>query len=221
MHKAALQFLPDFTGLKVIAELFQAACNATVFWTAMDCGYSLLAALACLAHGAGHLVGLRSQPFDPARWPPLFDNPLASTSLNSFWRSRWHQMFYRSFSFIAGDPVRRLARPLGRSLQNALGVLAAFACSSAFHEFGLYYATLHWDSSYELTRFFMLHGAYYYWSAALGLKKSISYRRTRRGRLWSSNRQTSRWLAWDDLGLDCVPIFRTPSDQLLVSWPAF
>ncbi|KAF8310985.1 hypothetical protein DL93DRAFT_2083933 [Clavulina sp. PMI_390] len=41
----------------------------------------------------------------PAGWPPLFDNPWASTSLHDLWGRRWHQLFRRSFLVGGGYPL--------------------------------------------------------------------------------------------------------------------
>ncbi|KAK0484632.1 hypothetical protein IW261DRAFT_1582444 [Armillaria novae-zelandiae] len=45
---------------------------------------------------------------DPAQWPPLFDHPWRSTSLNQFWAKGRHQIFRHEFISLGGRPLYAL-----------------------------------------------------------------------------------------------------------------
>ncbi|KAG2756735.1 hypothetical protein P692DRAFT_20714656 [Suillus brevipes Sb2] len=66
----------------------------------------------------------------PSQWPPLFDAPLLSTSLASFWGRKWHQLFRECFISVG-------ARPLSYLLGRTGGVMGAFLLSGALHYLGL------------------------------------------------------------------------------------
>ncbi|KAG2151595.1 uncharacterized protein EDB93DRAFT_1083287 [Suillus bovinus] len=65
----------------------------------------------------------------PSQWPPLFDNPLISTSLTSLWGRRWHQLLRQCFISLG-------ARPFSYLLGRTGGVMGAFVISGALHYFG-------------------------------------------------------------------------------------
>ena len=66
----------------------------------------------------------------PSHWPPPFDIPLFSTSLNELWGRRWHQMMR--------DAVLNLGyHPLSRLFGRFVGLLGAFLVSGVFHSFDL------------------------------------------------------------------------------------
>ncbi|KAF9242038.1 membrane bound O-acyl transferase family-domain-containing protein [Melanogaster broomeanus] len=64
---------------------------------------------------------------DPAQWPPAFDAPWMATSVNDFWARRWHQLFRRTFLFLAGDPLSRMFGSTGR-------IIGGFLASGVFHD---------------------------------------------------------------------------------------
>ncbi|KAG2151598.1 membrane bound O-acyl transferase family-domain-containing protein [Suillus bovinus] len=66
----------------------------------------------------------------PSQWPPLFDNPLISTSLTSLWGRRWHQLIRQCFISLG-------ARPLSYLLGRTGGVMGAFVISGVMHYVGL------------------------------------------------------------------------------------
>ncbi|PBK63219.1 hypothetical protein ARMSODRAFT_963456 [Armillaria solidipes] len=63
----------------------------------------------------------------PAQWPPLFDHPWSSTSLNRFWAKGWHQIFRHEFISLGGRPLYALG--FGRTG----AVLGVFTASSILH----------------------------------------------------------------------------------------
>lgn len=62
---------------------------------------------------------------DPIRWPPLFDKPWCSTSLNEFWSHRWHQLFRRMFLLCA--------HPFSLVFGRAGTIVGAFLASGLIH----------------------------------------------------------------------------------------
>ena len=95
---------------------FAAAFSA---YFAIDAGYHLLAVLFTLLF----------QQY-PSQWPPFFDAPLLSTSLTSFWSTRWHQSYRESFVEVGSRPLEIYFGRVGR-------ILGAFAVSAALHDVGL------------------------------------------------------------------------------------
>ncbi|KAF9232210.1 membrane bound O-acyl transferase family-domain-containing protein [Melanogaster broomeanus] len=63
----------------------------------------------------------------PSQWPPLFDSPWLSTSLNDFWGRRWHQMIRHILLMAAGRPFNVLFGRRG-------GVLGVFLLSGLVHD---------------------------------------------------------------------------------------
>jgi len=74
-------------------------------------------------------VGLFGQ--SPSDWPPVYDKPWTSTSLNEYWTIRWHQLFRDCFISFGGKPIAFLTGRVG-------GVIGAFAASGLLHDFGLW-----------------------------------------------------------------------------------
>lgn len=66
----------------------------------------------------------------PSQWPPLFDAPWLSTSLNSLWGHKWHQLFRECFIAVGARPFSYLFGRTG-------GVMGAFLASGALHYLGL------------------------------------------------------------------------------------
>ncbi|CAA7265531.1 unnamed protein product [Cyclocybe aegerita] len=67
----------------------------------------------------------------PSQWPPTFDKPWLSTSLNQLWTARWHQLFRDNFICFGGKPLHLLIGKVG-------GVIGAFLASGILHDFGLW-----------------------------------------------------------------------------------
>ncbi|KAF8064409.1 hypothetical protein FPV67DRAFT_221191 [Lyophyllum atratum] len=65
-------------------------------------------------------------------WPPAFEAPWLSTSLNEFWSKRWHQFFRDPFFTLGGYPMLLLF--VGR----AGAVLGTFFMSSILHSFAFW-----------------------------------------------------------------------------------
>jgi len=62
----------------------------------------------------------------PSQWPPMFDKPWSSTSLNDLWGRRWHQILRHFCVALGGAPLAYL---LGRPGN----VLGTFLLSGAVH----------------------------------------------------------------------------------------
>ncbi|KAG7442891.1 uncharacterized protein BT62DRAFT_362711 [Guyanagaster necrorhizus] len=67
---------------------------------------------------------------NPTQWPPLFDHPWRSTSLNRFWAKGWHQVFRHEFIAVGGVPMYALG--FGR----VGAVLGVFTASGILHVLG-------------------------------------------------------------------------------------
>lgn len=50
---------------------------------------------------------VRPAPFDSRHYAPMFDMPFTPRSVGKYWASQWHRLFWRSFKFLAYDPVER------------------------------------------------------------------------------------------------------------------
>lgn len=66
----------------------------------------------------------------PSQWPPLFDSPLFSTSLNQLWARRWHQVMHDSVLTLGVQPFTFLFGRVG-------GLFGAFLVSGFFHNLDL------------------------------------------------------------------------------------
>ena len=86
----------------------------------------------------------------PSQWPPLFDSPLLSTSLASFWGRRWHQLFRECFVVIGSKPMERYLGRVG-------GVLGAFTLSGVLHDAGMRGMGRGADTV-PVVGFFVMHG---------------------------------------------------------------
>lgn len=58
-------------------------------------------------------------------WPPLFDNPLHSTSIRDFWSNRWHAVFKRNFSASGGKPGMAVGKHLGEAIDEVAQSLSS------------------------------------------------------------------------------------------------
>ncbi|KAL0569782.1 hypothetical protein V5O48_012174 [Marasmius crinis-equi] len=75
------------------------------------------------------VIGVLILGQDPDEWPPLFDNPLLSSSLSELWGQRWHQTYRDMFGFTGG---RLFGRVLGFGRPGY--VLGTFLMSGIYHE---------------------------------------------------------------------------------------
>ncbi|KAF8755511.1 Membrane bound O-acyl transferase family [Rhizoctonia solani] len=83
-------------------------------------------------------------------WPPLFDNPLAATSVRDFWSRRWHACFRRNFFItgakpgaIVGESIGSLAGSMADTIRVG-GVMGVFLMSGLLHDFGMW----EWDKEW-------------------------------------------------------------------------
>jgi Membrane bound O-acyl transferase family len=77
------------------------------------------------------IVGVGLLQNDPSDWPPAFDKPWVSTSLNEFWTRRWHQSFRDIFVGAGSKPLHYFFGKPGI-------VAGAFLVSGILHVFGLW-----------------------------------------------------------------------------------
>ncbi|KAK1677555.1 hypothetical protein QYE76_038403 [Lolium multiflorum] len=107
----------------------------------MYCFLDLL--LPCIA-AVGGALGMEMEP--------QFDRPYLASSLRDFWGRRWNLMVSAILRTSVYEPVRARAGV-------AAGVLASFAVSGLMHEAMIFYFTLQWPPTGEISAFFLLHGA--------------------------------------------------------------
>ncbi|CAN1316565.1 Acyl-CoA--sterol O-acyltransferase 1 [Linum perenne] len=111
--------------------------------------------LAVSAAAARNLLGLELEP--------QFNEPYLSTSLQEFWGRRWNLSVTRILRPTVYDPIRERWAPLP-------GVFATFVVSALMHELIFYYLT-RMRPSWEMTGFFLLHGACLV--AEMAVKKAV------------------------------------------------
>ncbi|KAF7980493.1 hypothetical protein HWV62_37990 [Athelia sp. TMB] len=95
------------------------------------------------------LFGVVALNDPPSSWPPLMNNPWASTSLHEFWAKRWHQLMRRTFIVAGGFPGKFIAGNTGM-------VFGTFIASGLFHELAIYAMGRGLD--YRVVLFFAIQG---------------------------------------------------------------
>ncbi|OWM81327.1 hypothetical protein CDL15_Pgr007365 [Punica granatum] len=90
---------------------------------------------------------------------PQFNEPYLATSLQDFWGRRWNLMVTSILRPTVYHPVRSLFAPVtGHKLSSLPATIATFIVSGLMHELIYYYlARVH--PTWEVTWFFVLHGA--------------------------------------------------------------
>ncbi|EXB41568.1 hypothetical protein L484_013645 [Morus notabilis] len=103
---------------------------------------------------------------------PQFDEPYLSTSLQDFWGRRWNIMVTSILRPTVYEPVVNIAtRVIGRKWASLPAVMGTFAVSAIMHELIFFYLG-RLKSTWEITWFFVLHGACL--TAEIGLKKAVA-----------------------------------------------
>ncbi|KAF8685652.1 Membrane bound O-acyl transferase family [Rhizoctonia solani] len=83
----------------------------------------------------------------PSAWPPVTENPWATTSLHDFWGKRWHQLLRQAFFVGGGYPLAFLGKTIfgvlfgervGRTAALWGLLLGTFTASGLFHMFAMY-----------------------------------------------------------------------------------
>jgi hypothetical protein len=115
IYDMSLPPIPRYLRSSVICSL-----GGLVFWTAIEVAYLF-----------STLIGVVALQQRPSQWPPLFENPLLSSSLSEYWSKRWHQLFRQCFVSLGFKPMSFAAGRAG-------GVLGAFFVSGILHDFGLW-----------------------------------------------------------------------------------
>ncbi|PRQ49545.1 putative long-chain-alcohol O-fatty-acyltransferase [Rosa chinensis] len=125
--------------------------------------YVILALYCCHMYLALELILVLSAT--PARalfrfeLEPQSNEPYLSTSLQDFWGRRWNLMVTNILRPTVYDPTRRVcARVFGKRWARLPAVMATFAVSGLMHEVIYYYLT-RVQPTWEVTWFFVLHGA--------------------------------------------------------------
>ncbi|KAM0751969.1 hypothetical protein T439DRAFT_354848 [Meredithblackwellia eburnea MCA 4105] len=154
--------------LFVLLESFSYVACGFAAWVALLTGYQLhiLAALALhLAFRNLPLIpaGLRPKPFDNREYAPLFSMPFAPKSVKEYWSHQWHRLFWRSFNFLALEPVQTFVAPLaGKEVARAAGVMAVFGLSAVIHEYAVLCASFGITPPRERTTILQIWGSTFF-----------------------------------------------------------
>lgn len=90
---------------------------------------------------------------------PHFNAPYLSTSLRDFWGRRWNLVVAQTLRHTVYDPILCVsARFMGRKWASLPAVMCTFLVSALMHELIFYYLG-RMRPTWELTWFFLLHGA--------------------------------------------------------------
>nr|XP_043639634.1 long-chain-alcohol O-fatty-acyltransferase-like [Erigeron canadensis] len=90
---------------------------------------------------------------------PQFNEPYLATSLQDFWGRRWNLMVTNILRPTVYDPIRVILDPLFGKLWSQLSaIFATFIVSGLLHELIYFYLT-RVPATWEVTWFFVLHGA--------------------------------------------------------------
>lgn len=112
--------------------------------------FALEVILAGLAASAKLFMGLELEP--------QFNEPLLSTSLQDFWGKRWNLMVTSILRPTVYLPTRDvLTGMLGRQAATLTAVMSTFIVSAFMHELIFFYLG-RVKPTFEVTRFFLLHG---------------------------------------------------------------
>ncbi|KAF7149699.1 hypothetical protein RHSIM_Rhsim02G0097800 [Rhododendron simsii] len=113
--------------------------------------FTLEILLATAAAAARALFGLVLEP--------QFDKPHLSTSVQNFWGRRWNLVASRSLRSTVYEPALCIsAQVIGRKWASLPAVMCTFVVSALMHEIIFYYMG-RLQPTWEVTRFFLLHGA--------------------------------------------------------------
>ncbi|RDY03399.1 putative long-chain-alcohol O-fatty-acyltransferase 1, partial [Mucuna pruriens] len=105
---------------------------------------------------------------------PQFNEPYLCTSLQDFWGRRWNLMVTRLLRLTVYDTVRHMSTGfVGLACATSAAMLATFLVSGLLHELMYYYVT-RVPPTWEVTCFFVLHGAC---TAAEVVVKKVALRR--------------------------------------------
>ena len=125
--------------------------------------FSAYLVISTIYHLQAALFTLLFQQY-PSQWPPFFDAPLLSTSLTSFWSTRWHQLYRESFVEVGSRPLEVYFGRVGR-------ILGAFTVSGILHDVGMR-GMGRGANTLEVMGFFLLHAVgmimEYAWKRATG-----------------------------------------------------
>ncbi|XP_058198654.1 acyl-CoA--sterol O-acyltransferase 1-like [Rhododendron vialii] len=105
---------------------------------------------------------------------PPFDKPYLSTSVQNFWGRRWNLVASRTLRSTVYEPALCVSsQVIGRKWASLPAVMCTFVVSALMHEIIFYYIG-RLQPTWEVTRFFLLHGACVV--AEIWIKKVVSDR---------------------------------------------
>ncbi|KAH9812546.1 hypothetical protein DFH28DRAFT_899020 [Melampsora americana] len=134
--------IPNFKGLSLILELIHRISFGISLSTSIDLQYTILTILLHLLYHFLIQFNLSNdflELINPIYYPPLFDSPHKSSSLNDLWSNRWHLLLKRSFLTLGGKPTFWFFNQiLGFNVQisKIAGLFGTFIASGILHEYG-------------------------------------------------------------------------------------
>ncbi|KAL9681790.1 hypothetical protein QQ045_013578 [Rhodiola kirilowii] len=156
--KSSLLFLTKFILLLSTIYLFQFDYKRFLHPDLVLIVYCFFMYLACENFLAVSVLPIKLFLGHQFYFDPQFNDPYLSTSLQDFWGRRWNLMVTTILRPSIYDPVRRaLAAILGPRPASFAATVAAFAVSGLMHEIIWFYLT-RVSPTWEVTRFFVLHG---------------------------------------------------------------
>lgn len=135
LHLSTYLSLPTPTSVSLAAGL-QAIALGTMAWSGLRLGYAVVALLFLYHTVLLRLLlpaSIRPRPFDPRQYPLLIRAPWVMRSVTSFWSTHWHDVFTRSFRFLAFLPSVRI---LGQTAGRIVGTMLVFLLSAVLHQHG-------------------------------------------------------------------------------------
>lgn len=135
LHLSTYLSLPTPTSVSLAAGL-QAIALGTMAWSGLRLGYAVVALLFLYHTVLLRLLlpaSIRPRPFDPRQYPLLIRAPWGMRSVTSFWSTHWHDVFTRSFRFLAFLPSQRI---LGQTAGRIVGTMLVFLLSAVLHQHG-------------------------------------------------------------------------------------
>ncbi|KAG0152334.1 hypothetical protein CROQUDRAFT_649716 [Cronartium quercuum f. sp. fusiforme G11] len=132
--------VPNFLGLKLLAELLSAASFGIFLACTMDTRFTLATLFVTFLHKIAIFLQLPEHVLelcDPVYYPPMFNSPHNVTSIAEFWGRAWHTALQRIFLINGGKPAVWITNKLGTSskIQRLSGLFGIFAVSAVLHEY--------------------------------------------------------------------------------------
>lgn len=148
---SALQSLgiPNTLAISLVSEWIHRISFGICLSSTIDLQYTALTMILYPLHTYLKSFSNLSHDFleliNPIYYPPLFDKPHLSGSLNDLWSNRWHSVLKRTFLTLGGKPTFWFLNQilgLNFKLSQIGGLIGTFIASGILHEYTIF-ALLH------------------------------------------------------------------------------